>query len=92
MRGFLGFAGYCRRFVEGFYSIASPLMSLTPKKAKFVWLETCKKSFQELKDRLTSTLVLALEEGAYSFMVYCDASRVGSGCVHCLCFKATSDP
>ncbi|WMV33077.1 hypothetical protein MTR67_026462 [Solanum verrucosum] len=34
---FLGFAGYYRRFVEGFSSIASPLTKLTWKKVKVQW-------------------------------------------------------
>ena len=46
IRRFLGLAGYYRRFVEGFSSIASPLTALTQKKAKFVWSEACEKSFQ----------------------------------------------
>ncbi|KAH0720060.1 hypothetical protein KY284_005090 [Solanum tuberosum] len=81
IRSFLGLAGYYRRFVEGFSSIASPLTTLTQKKAKFVWLEACEKNFQELKDRLTSASVLTLPEGTNGFVVYCDASRVGLGCV-----------
>ena len=39
------------------------------------------KSFQELKDRLTSTLVLTLPECDENYTVYSDASRVGLGCV-----------
>ena len=78
---FLGLACYHRRFVEGFSSIASPLTALTQNKAKFVWSEACEKSFQELKDRLTSAPVLTLPEGTNGFVVYCDASRVGLGCV-----------
>ena len=34
-----------------------------------------------LKDRLTSAPVLTLPEGTKGFVVYCDASRVGLGCV-----------
>ncbi|KAH0655603.1 hypothetical protein KY285_030485 [Solanum tuberosum] len=71
IRRFLCLVGYYRRFVE----------ALTQKKAKFVWSEACEKSFQELKDRLTSTPVLTLLEGTDGFVVYCDASRVGLGCV-----------
>ncbi|WMV33039.1 hypothetical protein MTR67_026424 [Solanum verrucosum] len=72
---------YYRRFVEGFSSIASSLTTLTQKKTKFMWLEVCEKSFQELKDRLTSAQVLTLPEGTDGFVVYCDASPVGLGCV-----------
>lgn len=37
--------------------------------------------FLELKDRLTSTPVLTLFKGTDGFVVYFDASRIGSGCV-----------
>ena len=40
-----------------------------------------KKIFQILKDRLTSAPVLTLPEGTKGFVVYCDTSRVGLGCV-----------
>ena len=81
IHSFLGLAGYYRRFVVGFSSIASPLTTLTKKKAKFEWTETCEKSFQELKDRLTSAPVLTLPKCGENYTVYCDASRVGLGCV-----------
>ena len=44
-------------------------------------METCEKSFQELKDRLTSAPVLTLPKSGENYTVYCDASRVGLGCV-----------
>ena len=66
---FLGLAGYYRRFVEGFSSIDSPLTALT------------KKSFQKLKDRLTSGPVLTLPKCVENYTLYCDASRAGLVCV-----------
>ncbi|WMV07783.1 hypothetical protein MTR67_001168 [Solanum verrucosum] len=80
-RSFLGLAGYYRRFVEGFSSIASPLTTLTQKKVKFQWSDDCEKSFAELKARLTTTSVLTLLVGSNGYVIYCDASRVGLGCV-----------
>ncbi|WMV57992.1 hypothetical protein MTR67_051377 [Solanum verrucosum] len=41
----------------------------------------CEKSFAELKTRLTTTPVLTLPEGSDGYVLYCDASRVGLGCV-----------
>ncbi|GKA17552.1 putative reverse transcriptase domain-containing protein [Tanacetum coccineum] len=38
-------------------------------------------TFQTLKDRLCNALVLALPDGPKDFMVYCDASCQGLGCV-----------
>ncbi|XP_070013395.1 uncharacterized mitochondrial protein AtMg00860-like [Nicotiana sylvestris] len=81
IRSFLGLVGYYRRFVEGFSSISSPLTRLTQKKVKFQWSDACEKSFEELKKRLTSAPVLTLPEGNEGFVVYCDASGVGLGCV-----------
>ena len=51
------------------------------KKVKFEWAETCEKSFQELKDRLTSAPVLTLPMSGENYTIYCDASRVGLVCV-----------
>lgn len=81
IRSFLGLAGYYRRFVEGFSTLASPLTKLTQKAVKFQWSDACEKSFQELKSRLTSAPILTLPEGTEGFVVYCDASMVGLGCV-----------
>ncbi|XP_075473392.1 uncharacterized protein LOC142504403 [Primulina tabacum] len=55
IRSFLGLAGYYRKFVEGFSSIAIPLTKLTQKNSKFIWDEGCEKSFQTLKEKLAST-------------------------------------
>ena len=81
IRSFLGLAGYYRRFVEGFTSIASPLTRLTQKIVKFQLSDDCEKSFVELKTRLSTTPVLTLPNGSDGYVVYCDASRVGLGCV-----------
>ena len=77
----MGLAGYYHCFVEGLSFIASPMTCLTQNKVKFLWSESCEKSFQELKTRLTSAPMLILPNGVDGFMVYCDASRVGLGCV-----------
>ncbi|KAH0716802.1 hypothetical protein KY285_012833 [Solanum tuberosum] len=81
IKSFLGLAGYYKRFVEGFSSIASPLTKLTQKKVKFQWSDDCEKCFAKLKTRLTTTHVLTLPEGSDGYVIYCDASRVGLGCV-----------
>jgi ribonuclease HI len=43
--------------------------------------EACEKSFQELKRRLTIAPVLTLPDIKKGFVVYCDASKQGLGCV-----------
>ena len=66
--------------MEGFFPIVSSLKALNNKKAKFEWTETCEKSFQELKDTLTSSPVLTFPKCGENYTVYCEASRVGLGC------------
>ena len=81
IRRFLCLEGYYRRFKEAFMSIMSPLTTSTQNNKKFEWSKACEKSFQLLKDRLTSAPVLTLLEGTKGFVVYCDTSPVGLGCV-----------
>ncbi|KAD3066980.1 hypothetical protein E3N88_34860 [Mikania micrantha] len=58
VRSFLGLAGYYHRFVEGFSIIALPLTQLLRKGVKFSWNDDREKSFEELKKRLVSALIL----------------------------------
>jgi len=79
VRSFLGLVGYYQRFIEGFSKLALPLTQLTRKGQAYVWVAECEKSFQELKKRLTSAPMLILPNPKESFVVYCDASKMGLG-------------
>lgn len=57
------------------------MTKLTKKKVKFSWSKMCEGSFEKLKDKLTLSLLLTFLEGNEGFVVYCDASRAGLGCV-----------
>ncbi|XP_062080509.1 uncharacterized mitochondrial protein AtMg00860-like [Humulus lupulus] len=81
VRSFLGLVGYYRWFVEGFLKIATPMIELTRRNLKFVWSDKCENSFQQLKRRLIIALVLSLPSEGGKFVVYCDVSRLGLGCV-----------
>ncbi|GJV98721.1 putative reverse transcriptase domain-containing protein [Tanacetum coccineum] len=76
-----GLAGYYRRFIEDFSKIAKPLTVLTQKSKTFDWGEEQENAFQTLKDKLCNAPVLALPDGPKDFVVYCDASGLGLGCV-----------
>ncbi|XP_025638796.1 uncharacterized protein [Arachis hypogaea] len=62
VKSFLGLAGYYRRIIEGFSWIALPMTKLTRKEVPFMWMSKCEKSFQTLKQRLTSAPILILPE------------------------------
>ncbi|KAJ0915815.1 putative nucleotidyltransferase, Ribonuclease H [Helianthus annuus] len=81
IRQFLGLAGYYRRFIKDFSKIAQPLTMLTQKGVTYRWGNTQETAFQYLKDRLCSAPILSLPEGTDDFVVYCDASIQGLGCV-----------
>jgi hypothetical protein len=81
IRSFLGLAGYYRRFIEGFSKIMKPLTSLLEKEKKFIWLDACQNSFDELRKRLTTAPVLVMPDIHKSFDIYYDASKQGLGCV-----------
>nr|CAH66107.1 OSIGBa0101K10.6 [Oryza sativa] len=81
IRSFLGLAGYYRRFIENFSKIAKPMTRLLQKDVKYKWSEECEQSFQELKNRLISAPILILPDPKKGFQVYCDASKLGLGCV-----------
>ena len=67
--------------MKDFSKTAVPLKRLTQKNVKFNWTDRCEEHFQLLKDLLTSAPVLTLPYGDEGYTVYCDASRVGLGCV-----------
>ena len=81
IHSFLGLAGYYRRFVQGFSSIAAPLTRLMRKGTSFQWTQDCESSFQELKDRLTSAPMLMILTGLEGYTVYTDASGTSLGAV-----------
>ncbi|GJZ54600.1 putative reverse transcriptase domain-containing protein [Tanacetum coccineum] len=81
IRSFLGLAGYYRRFIENFSKIAKPLTLLTQKNKTYVWGDEQEEAFRILKEKLCNAPVLALPDGPDDFVVYCDASKLGFGCV-----------
>lgn len=81
IHSFLGLAGYYKRFVKNFLSIASTLTNLTCKEVKYEWDNACEESFQKLKKRPTSAPAWALPSGLGGYEIYNDASKQGLGCI-----------
>jgi hypothetical protein len=79
VRSFLGLAGFYRRFVKDFSTIAVPLTVLTKKGVPFSWGTTQENAFTMLKDKLTHAPLLQLSDFNKTFEVECDASGIGLG-------------
>ena len=81
LRSFLGLASYYRQFVPNFSVVARPLHALTKKDVPFDWTGSCQKSFERLKELLTTSPILVLPDFEKDFMLETDASGQGLGAV-----------
>lgn len=81
VRGFLGLAGYYRRFICNFGIISRTLTNLLKKGVVFQWTKDTEAAFQHLKTALIMAPVLALPRFDRTFEVETDASNTGVGAV-----------
>lgn len=82
VKGFLGLAGYYRRFIKDFSTIASPLHKITGTRkgvSNFVWSTQTEEAFINLKNALQTAPVLNCPDFKLPFTLHTDASNVGIG-------------
>jgi hypothetical protein len=79
LQSFLGLAGFYRRFVRDFSTIAAPLNDLTKNGVSFYWGAAQEYSFNTLIDKLTHAPLLQLPYFGKIFELECDASGIGIG-------------
>ena len=75
VRSFLGLSTYYRRFIPHFADVARPLQQLTEKDREFSWTEECQGSFENLKQLLAMTPILAYPNLTDEFCLDTDASE-----------------
>ena len=74
VRGFLGFCNYYRQFIDGYSRIVEPLTRLTRKDQPFHWILECQHAFEQLKDSLIKTPLLAKWTLGLETAIECDSS------------------
>ncbi len=79
VKGFLGFAGFYRKFIQSFSRVAEPLLRLMKKDSKFVWGEEQEAAFQTLRTALLSPPILAHFNPDLITELRTDASNLGLG-------------
>ena len=80
IHSFLGLAGYYRKFIKNFPSIASPLLTAAQEK-EVKWTDQCQESFDTLLNALIRDPVLKLPRFDMKFELFTDASNYGIGSV-----------
>ncbi|GJY57779.1 putative nucleotidyltransferase, ribonuclease H [Tanacetum coccineum] len=81
VRSFLGHAGFYRRFIKDFSMISKPITQLLMKDAKFDFSDDCKKAFNILKEKLTTTHIIVSPDWNEPFELMCDPSNLAVGAV-----------
>jgi transposase InsO family protein len=81
VRSFLGMAGWYRKFIPDFASIARPLFELTKKDVEWKWTSECQTAFEKLRDALVSKPVLAVADPNKPYILHTDASDHAMGAI-----------
>lgn len=75
LREFLGTAGFCRLWIPGFASLATPLYPLLKSDAEFSWGPEQQQAFDDIKRALLSAPALALPDVEKPFTLYIEERK-----------------
>ena len=78
-RSFLGVIGFYRRYIPNFSTLATPIVELTKKYARFKWTPECQKAFDKLKEDLSCVPLLSFPDRNKPYILYTDSSDYAVG-------------
>ena len=81
LKGFLGLAGYYRKFIPNFSKIAKPLTELFKKNVPYTWNGKTEMAFVTLKSLLTTEPLLQHPDFTRTFVLTTDASNDAIGAI-----------
>ena len=81
LRSFLGLLNYYGKFIPNLSTIVQPLNQLLQKDRKWMWTAECQHAFEQAKQSLTSSSVLAHYDPSLPIRMAADASAYGVGAV-----------
>lgn len=79
LKGFLGLANYCRKFIDNFSTQVLPLTQLTSPNTPFIWSPKAQLTFEKTKALFISTPVLLMPDINKPFHLETDASNFAVG-------------
>ena len=81
LRSLLGLVNYVSRFIPDYATVTAPLRELTKKNTKWEWCDKHQQALDEIKNRLTSSSVMAYFDPHKQTEVVVDTSPVGLGAI-----------
>ncbi len=81
LRALIGYSSYYRALLPNYSQRLAPMLALLKKDVPYVWTENCQKSFEWVRDYLTSDNVIAHADYSSDFILHMDASFLGMGAV-----------
>lgn len=79
VQGFLGASGYVRRYLQNYSDIARPMTELLKKEMEFEWNDKREKAFNDIKELVKNSPILALHDPELPDVITPDASGDGLG-------------
>jgi hypothetical protein len=76
-----GHIGYYRKFIRRYANITAPLENLLKKAEMFQWTPECDKSFETLKEKIITTLILIFPNQENEFHIHVDALGIFLGAI-----------